>query len=33
MHKKQVGLFILGYMINYNENEAKNEKWITQICG
>ena len=29
MYKKQVCLFKRGYMINENENEAKNEKQIT----
>ena len=29
--KKQVRLFKKGYVINDNENEAENEKWITQI--
>ena len=29
MYKKQVHLFKLGYKINYNENEAENEKQIT----
>ena len=27
MHKKQVRLFKLGYMINHNENKTKNEIW------
>ena len=29
MYKKQVRLFKWGYIINDNENEAKNEKQIT----
>ena len=31
MCKKQVRLFKRHYKINGNENEAKNEKWITKI--
>ena len=31
MYKKQVHLFKRSYMINDNENEAKNEKQITYI--
>ena len=29
MHKKQVLLFSLDYMINDNENKAENEQYIT----
>ena len=29
MYKKQVRLLKRGYMINDNENEAKNEKYLT----
>ena len=29
MCKKQVRLFSCDYMINDNENEVENEKWIT----
>ena len=31
MYEKQVRLFWLSSMINGNENEAENEKWITII--
>ena len=31
MYKKQLRMFKLGYVINDNEDEAKDEKEITQI--
>ena len=29
MYQKELRLFKWGYMINDNENEAEDEKWIT----